>query len=292
MRRTDSNTLIEAAAPRRGPVNPDHASWQPADDERLSKLFNDGATDAAIADALGRSKKAVGLRRVGLGMRREATYPDVQATAEARAAAVLRADAVGAAKAADEIGVHERSIVRWRNGHTKRVAPHKGTGPQRVSAPWSADDNNTVRSMFAAGKSDHEIGAVVGRAAGTVGEQRRALGLRYRAQRSDKKTTAPATAAKKPRTTWKFAERKQLRALFAQGLSDEAIADRIGRSVQGVKFKRTSMRLHRRGPYRSQRTAPVARAPRRTSLARRALVVAPAVAACAAAAYALWAVLS
>lgn len=75
-----------------------------------------GIRESSVRGLIRRNKLPAPVNMRGLGLAFGS-----HKTPEQRAAAVARANQVGAAAAADEFGVHERSIVRWRNGHTQRV---------------------------------------------------------------------------------------------------------------------------------------------------------------------------
>lgn len=50
-------------------------------------------------------------------------------------------------------------------------------GPYRTWAPWTAQDDLTLRKMWRQDRYDHEIGAVLGRSRHDVGHRRRAIGI-------------------------------------------------------------------------------------------------------------------
>jgi hypothetical protein len=122
------NRRFSALAAPRLTVNPDHKPWTDEDDDRLAAMFRNNDTDAVMAEALGRTKKAIGLRRIWLGLNRRVQGTGKVMDPEQRAAAVVLASEVGASKAAEAVGVTDRTIVRWRNGHTQKVAPTDAPG--------------------------------------------------------------------------------------------------------------------------------------------------------------------
>jgi hypothetical protein len=50
-------------------------------------------------------------------------------------------------------------------------------GPYRQWAPWTAQDDMTLRKMWRQDRYDHEIGAVLNRSRYDVGHRRRSLGM-------------------------------------------------------------------------------------------------------------------
>ncbi len=96
--------------------------------ERVRELVAAGESVRAIADRLGMGESV--LRRLmsvyGIpkpeSRRGRGIHPKRHPTADQRARAIAVANELGAHHAARILGVHERTIVRWRNGHLKKAA--------------------------------------------------------------------------------------------------------------------------------------------------------------------------
>lgn len=103
--------------------------WSRSEKRQLVELRREGLDKAQIAAKLGRS-----IRSVEQAMSFWASSPrrKMHQTPSQRAATVALANEKGARLAAKDAGVAERSVVRWRNGHTKKVAP-AAKQPERIT---------------------------------------------------------------------------------------------------------------------------------------------------------------
>lgn len=96
--------------------------------KKIRALVRAGKSVREAADAIGIRESTVRglINKYGLkkprNRRGENPRTGAHITASHRAKAVSFANAHGAREAAKLFGVHERSIVRWRNGYVKKVA--------------------------------------------------------------------------------------------------------------------------------------------------------------------------
>ena len=99
----------------------------------------------------------------------------------------------------------------------------------KTTMPWSEEEKNTLIEMVNAGKSDKEIGLVVGRSSDSVGAQRRhTMNLRYREHEFER---------------WTTVEEQALRELHYEGFTAREIGERLERTISAVRYRRAKLKL-------------------------------------------------
>src|SRR5205085_2106926 len=106
----------------------------------------------------------------------------------------------------------------------------------RGTRPWSVQDDETIRRLFATGASDDDMAMALGRTRGSIAQRRSALGLR----RADSSLIRP-----EGQPLWTDEDDSVLGILFRRGKSDQEIGKALDRTACAVKDRRQSLDLWR-----------------------------------------------
>lgn len=104
-----------------------------------------------------------------------------------------------------------------------------------MNRPWTGAEQNRLRTHFAAGLSDDEIGALLGRSGKSVEGRRRTLRLLR---------IAPF---------WTIPEHRTIKVMFNAGRTDAEIAQTLGRTRSSVAQRRRDLGMRRQGGSPSMR---------------------------------------
>jgi len=174
--------------------------WRADEDERLRRLYADGAPLAVIASQTGRSEDAVNARRVALGLERRRTVgwsplADAVLREAARAGLPSTLIAEKLRRPVDQVRVRRQAL-----------------GLGRAAAPrYSVADDAAIRARWKTGGSLEELARRLGRSPDAVLLRARQLGLHHPPRRR----------------RWDRLEDSIVREGYSDGLTCEEIAQRL-----------------------------------------------------------------
>lgn len=182
------------------------ARWRPTDDARLRGLYADGVSLREIGGRLGRSARSVDERRRTLGISPRRHVREWTEAEDALVRAAVRTGMPGS-QLAQRLTRPVEQVRRRR---------HLIVGARPVAPPYSAAEDERVRSCWAGAGDLDALARELGRSAGSLRLRAQAIGL-YRPQ---------------PRPRWRPEEDDILRDGYEQALTCSQIASQLpGRSA-------------------------------------------------------------
>ncbi|KAF2773903.1 hypothetical protein EJ03DRAFT_379700 [Teratosphaeria nubilosa] len=215
---------------------PRKRSWTAEDNARLEGLFSEGFSDQQIGRLLQRTPSSITMKR--------------------------RRKVIGARNSQGAKEERDRIDEMIKNGQSDaEIAKVMGRPPSWIKKlrqstrrvePWTEQDVKELNALLEQGLGDSEIAERIGRTKQSVNAKRQKLGIIRLSEdgkwfggifrRENNAPTTENSALPQELRSWTPEEVKKLQEMVSQGLGDQHIADRLGRTRSSVSgFRRRKL---------------------------------------------------